>query len=144
MRSARWLLVVGALLLGAGEARAQEACTIPDEVPEGVYEAFIEVLGEGLPMSEPACDSFTKGWTSACHKAVAAAARCWRGVGKALGKGAKTTCKEQGPAEELCFDFTAGELDGLAENVELSASEGHAICEQGAGEVRNVCLNGLP
>lgn len=144
MRSRLWVLVVAALSLGAGQARAQEACAIPDDVPEAVYDAFIEVLGEGLPLSESACDSFTKGWTSACHKAVAAAARCWGGVGKAVAKGAKTVCKEQGAGEELCFAVTADELADLKENVELSESQGHVICEEAGPEVRNTCLLGLP
>jgi hypothetical protein len=144
MRSGLWFLLVAALLLGAGGARAQEACAVPDDAPEGLYDAYAEVLGEGFPMSESACDSLTKGWVAACHKAVASAASCWRGVAKALAKGAKTTCQDQGPDEEACFASTAGDLADLEENVEMSESEGHTTCEEAAPLVRNVCLNGLP
>jgi len=145
---ARWMagavLVGAALLAGAGEAHAQ-ACGIPDEVPEKVYEeVFLETLGEGFPMPEAACERLTKTVVSTCHKAVSAIAKCWQGVGKGLGKGAKTTCSEQGVGEEACSNFTAAEVAGMAAAVESSAADGHAACDLGAELFQSYCLNGIP
>ena len=145
---ARWMagavLVGAALLAGAGEAHAQ-ACGVPDDVPEKVYEeVFLETLGEGFPMPEAACERLTKTVVSTCHKAVSAIARCWQGVGKGLAKGAKTTCPEQGIAEQACFEFTADELAGMEGAVESSEADGHALCDAGAPLFSNYCLNGIP
>jgi hypothetical protein len=105
--------------------------------------AYLEVLGPGFPMDESACESLTKGATSACHKAVSAAAHCWKGVGKSLRKGAKTTCNEQGPEEELCLAGTEANLDGLQSNVDASQTEGHASCDADAVEFRSYCVLGI-
>jgi hypothetical protein len=136
------VVVAAALGIGAGEARAQ-ACAIPDDVAAEVYLAYVELLGEGFPMPEPACERVTKGATSTCHRTVSAAARCWKGVERGLRKGARTTCQEQGASEQACFDFTAGELENLQSNVEASAAEGHAACDAGAEAFRSACLLGL-
>jgi hypothetical protein len=136
--------LVTAALSGAGEARAQ-ACTIPDEVPPALYEeVFLDTLGQGFPMPEAACERLTKTAVATCHKTVSAAARCWKGVAKGLGKGGKTTCPEQGVAEQACFDAVAGELAGLESGVAESEAGGHALCDAGALLFQNYCLNGIP
>jgi hypothetical protein len=137
-------LVVAGMLLGASESRAQEACAIPDQVPAPVYDAYLELLGLGFPMNASACDKLTKGVVSACHKSVSAATRCWKGVGKGLAKGAKTTCNEQGEEEPLCLGFTGDWLENLQGNVEASEAEGHASCDTGAPVFRGYCEFGIP
>jgi hypothetical protein len=113
-------------------------------VPSALYDAYVEVLGPGFPMDVAACDRLTKGALAACHKSVSAAVRCWKGVGKALGKGAKTTCNEQGDQEQLCLDGTGAELDNLKSNVEASEADGHASCDANAEGFWFVCVNGVP
>jgi hypothetical protein len=140
----RTLVLSMFMLLVAGRAEAQ-ACGIPDETPGGVYEAFLELLDEGFPIDDSsACESITKSARSTCLKSVSSSARCWYGLAKGLGKGAKTTCKEQGLAEEPCFAFTGGYLAGLVEGVESSEAEGRLACEVGAGIFFDYCVNGVP
>jgi hypothetical protein len=135
------VLVTAGILIGAGEARAQEACAIPAEVPAPVYDVYVELLSPGLPMELPACDALAKGALAACHKAVSAAVRCWTSVGKALAKGAKTTCNEQGDQEPLCFEATEGWLLGLQSNVEASEAAGHAACDADAVGFWAFCID---
>lgn len=143
----RWtlgaLLVAAAMGIGASEARAQ-SCAIPDDVPAEVYDAYIDLLGPGFPMSFSACDKLVKNVVSTCHKSVAAAARCWGGLAKGLAKGAKTTCPEQGGDEGPCFEGTGAQILNLRSNVEASESDGHAECDAGAPQLRGWCQFGLP
>lgn len=133
-------LLAAGMLIGAGGARAQEACAVPEDVPPLVYDLYRDLLDEGFPMAGPACEKLTKGALSACRKAVSAAARCWKGVGKGLAKGAKVTCKEQGDEEELCSVFTQEWLGGLQAEVAASEAEGHAACDAAAGGFLIDCL----
>ena len=134
------VLVAFSLGLAAGEARAQEACAIPGDVSEDVYNAFFEMLNQGFPMPIPACERLTQAALSACHKAVSASARCWKSVGKALAKGAKLTCNEQGEEEEACLIGTGLELQELATMVEGSEADGHAACEADVMALQIACF----
>lgn len=102
------------------------------------------MLGPGFPMNASACDKLVKNVVSTCHKSVAAAARCWKGIVKGLAKGAKTTCNEQGDEELLCFESTEAQLIALENNVDASQDDGHAECDAQAPQFRGWCQFGFP
>jgi hypothetical protein len=143
----RWIvgaaLVAATLGLGAVEARAQEACAIPDEVPAALFDSdggFSDTLGAGFPMPVAACDKVVKTALKTCQKAVTGAAKCWQGVGKGLAKAGKTVCGEQGESEGLCLEFIEGEVAGLAAAVQASTLDGLAACETEATGLRILCI----
>ena len=143
-----WRGIGGAVLvafaLTAGEARAQEACAVPGDVPADVYDQYLDLLGEGFPMDAAPCERLTKTVVSSCHKSVTASTRCWGGLLKSLRKAAKTTCAEQGDEEEACLVGTGNNLAGGEAAVESSSEDGHGLCDAGGEEFLFACLNGLP
>lgn len=132
---------VAALLGGAGEARAQ-ACAIPDDAPEAVFDVYVDALGVLLPMPEAECEKFVKSWVAACHKAVSANVSCWNQLMKSLRKRVKAGCKLEGPDEAECNAVLGGDLDLTQEQIDESEADGHAICEMAVPEVGAACALG--
>jgi hypothetical protein len=137
-------LVAAVLVLGAGEARAQACGDFPD-VPESVYDTFVDRVAPALPIDDAAvCEKFTKAAVAACHKAVSEMAGCYDGLAGGLYKGLKAVCvvfKNQSG----CVDDAKDLLDEDEAEIEEAAANAHAACDGIlASEIDDTCMNGLP
>ena len=85
-------------------------------------------------------------WMAAAALVAAgvAAARSWKGVVKGLGKGARTTCQEQGDEEPLCFEGAGVQIGNLQSNVDASQENGHTACDAEAPAFPGYCQFGIP
>ena len=139
----RWTLgafVAAAVTLCVGQARAQEACAVPEEVPEGVYIFYVDQLDE-LPLLGPdGCSKLTKGAVATCHKAVASMIKCWQSMYRSTYKAQRIACGATvDPAQ--CSADHKGLLGLMLEQIDAGSGGIHAECDGVFAEaIYDACL----
>ena len=137
------MLGIAALALFGKAAHAQP-CSDPEAVPEAVFFAFDEILGDVFPLTEPECEKVVKTGVSACHAAVADAVHCTQSLFKSGLKARKTACKTlEGEEATACFESAQTQLDAAAQDLEMSAAAADMECDGVfANELADECLGG--
>lgn len=145
-RAFRWIgsAAVLALMLGAGEARAQ-ACGDIDDQPEEVFDEFVDNLGIFFGgENEEMCEKIVKAAVAACHKAVSESAACQSSLVGSVLKGSKAACATS-KGQSACNDEFKDGAAGAKNAIEAEADDTHEVCDAGfADELFEACMLGFP